>query len=1318
MPRFIQPRIILFVALVANVPLVAQTPARKLVADPIDETKIVSIHGTVLHPLAQPGYDVGVVPDSLTAKRILLVLQRPAERESQLRRFLRDVQRRGSSNYHRWLTPQQFGQRFGPAESDIQTAVGWLQSHGLNVARVASSKTLIEFSGTVGQLRGAFHTEIHEYAMNGESHYANATDISIPAALAPLVRGTSPLNDFARAKPLVQTLGAAAYNPATKTTTPEWTLTNGSGNFYALAPEDFATQYDLKPLYQTGVNGAGQTIGIVNESNIDLSLVSAYQQLFGLQSQLPQVVVDGNDPGTLYGVDVEAYLDVQVSGAVAPNATVNLYISDGGVLFDPLVFAALRAIEDNQAGVLSVSFGACEQRLGQNGNQLFAALWEQAAAQGQTVFVSSGDSGSAGCDGAYRGPAHNGLGVNGLSSTPWNIAVGGTDFYYSDYASGAPSAATLWNQTNDSNNGSLIAPLPEQPWDDFLGLNVLNPFGPGVVNDVGAGGGASSCAIYPSSGGCSGYPKPNWQIGTGVPSDGVRDIPDLSVFASHGANLSAYPICAYEGECVPDSTGKVHVLLVGGTSASSPAMAGIMALINQKYGRQGQAGVVLYPLAQQTPSAFHDVTSGSNNVPCEQGTTDCSLDGKGDGYYSLQSYSAGPGYDQASGLGSVDANVLVSNWNSVAFLPTTTTLKLSSSTITHGQPVSATASVAPGSGSGTPTGDVALLTDSPLPVNQSQTFLTLNNGTGSASINFFPGGTYHVFGNYGGDDVFGSSKSLPVTVTVNPENTNVNFEAIYPSISGAQQLTNGGTRPYGWPLTLSVQPAGVNAPKGTNDGVATGTAVFKFDSSTETVPLEGIGFATWALPALTVGSHTVSGTYSGDNSFNASQSAPLNFTVTPGVPNIDEISSIYLGLGSGTLPAGASLTFSIIVGSTFGARSGTIHFGAPSPLATLAPTGTVTACLGPSNFNTPCANPTYSLTSTLAQGSGANGQFSTAEVTFPNLAAGFYSPTFSYSGDANWQGSGLFLVGELNVISSGNSAPTTTTLSITPAVVSGIQTATFTGTVSGPPGATVAPTGSVTFYNNNSSEPWFEFNPLVPASGGATSSFTSQFNYSPADFWSNGANQITAVYSGDSNYLPSTSSPASITVTQPAGDFTLNPQLPQVLIKAGGSGSVGLNLSSLAGFNGVVNLTCASASTNVTCGVAPPSLTVNGSASAMATINVVPGAAGSNVSRSNAGLNVIHSRSGLGWMNSAGVFVFASFCLGGFTRRRRWIAAGSLILFAALLCVTSCGGGGQTTTQPPPPPPPTASNTRYYTVVVTGTADGMVHNSQIIVAVQ
>jgi hypothetical protein len=1284
----------------------AQGPAAPLVTEAIDDAQVVALHGNV-HPLAQARYDQGAVPDSFAAARLLLLLNRPAGRETTLRQFLRDVHTRGSASYHQWLTPQQFGERFGPADSDIQAAVGWLSSHGFSVQGVTKSKRLIEFSGTAGQLREAFHTQIHQYSIAGESHYANVNEISIPAALAPLVQGISPLNNF-RAQPYLKAVGPALYTRATKKTTPLWTAPNqfptSNPYEYLVAPEDFATQYDLAPLYQAGVNGAGQTIGVINASNIDISLVDAYRQLFNLPSNPPQVVIDGDDPGTLEGVDVEAYLDVELSGAVAPSAAVNLYISNGSDLQDPVSLAALRAIEDNQASVLSVSFGEWEGYLGEAGNQLWAGLWEQAAAQGQTVLVAAGDSGS-----ESSWPDLSVLSVSGLASTPWNVAVGGTDFYYSDYASGAASAATLWNQANDSNLGSLKAPLPEQVWNDALGLDVMSN-GLEYNETFAGGGGASNCSIYSSTGVCvSGYAKPSWQTGPGVPADGARDLPDVSLFASNGVNLSAYPICAYEGECAVGAGGEAEVFLAGGTSASVQAMAGIMALVDQKYGRQGQADFTLYPLARQKPAAFHDITLGSNDIVCQPGTPYCAMSASG--VYATTVYSAGPNYDLASGLGSVDASVLANNWNSITFLPTSTTLHLSATSITHGTSVTVTTSVAPESGSGTPAGDVAILTDSPLPASQGQTFITLSGGTGSQALNFFPGGTYQVTGQYGGDGVYGVSTSPPVALSVAPENSNINF-----AIAGEGGVVingqNGNTGYYGQPVFLSIQPTGASAAAGTTDGKATGSATFILDTTTTTLPLNVAGVASWTSPNLSVGTHTASATYSGDASFHASSASPITFSVAKGIPFISENMSAPFSYSAPVANVGGSLTVSVEVGPFYGEFA----TGLASPFGTVAPTGTVTVCLGPWNFNGVCLAPNYSQTATLVAPSGINSQYTAATVTLPNLAAGTYYLTVAYPGDANWQTWGLLVINPVTVASTTAPAPTTTTLAVTPSSISGTQTATLSGTVTGAAGAKVAPTGTVTFYDSGSSSPNLEYWPLVPATTGASATFIVN-GLSTAFFWNNGVNQITAVYSGDGNYLPSTSNAVNLTVTQSGGDFMMTPQRSQITVQSGSTGTVGVNLTSLNNFSGIVTLTCAPSSSDISCSVNPASPMVNGAATATVTINATTQVAGLDLPREVAQ----HDRAG--WLGAAGGLICAFVLLGGLSddkrKRRRLLRLG---LCAALWFAMGCGGGD--------PMQPTvhsshssstlsSSPTGTYSVVVSGTAaNGIIHNAKVIVVVQ
>jgi subtilase family serine protease len=1273
--------VILVVALA--IPVVAQNSPRPLITNPIDETQRTILRGN-MSPLAQARYDQGAVDDSFPAKRVLLMLNRPPDRQAALQQYLAVVHSKGSASYHHWLTPQAFAQQFGSADTDVQTVTNWLGSKGFRVAKVSQGKQYIEFSGTAGQLRDAFQAEIHQYYINGETHYANAREISVPTALAQVIRGLAPLNNFAP-QPYVQLGGIGRYSKLTHKLTPDWTVPNpfGSSNplGFLVAPEDLATQYDITPLYQAGTKGTGQVIGIIDGSNIDLTLVSNFQQLFGLPSNPPQVIIDGDDPGDVPDADIETYLDVEISGAIAPQSAIDLYISDGGSLADPLAFAAIRAVDDNAASVLSASFGQCEGILGDSGNQFWGTLWEQAAAQGQTVMVATGDSGPI-CNPAL------GISVSGIASTPWNVAVGGTDFYYSDYATGGASAPSFWNATNDANLGSLKAPLQEQPWNDGFGLDVIpNGF---EFGQIGAGGGgASSCATSNSStGACiAGYPKPNWQAGTGVPADGVRDIPDVSWFASNGANLSSYAICAFEGECTTEPATDAEIFFVGGTSASAPAMAGIMALVNQKFGRQGQADFTLYALAKQKPAAFHDITVGSNSVPCSSGETDCANEGNGIDQTTV--YSAGPGYDQATGLGSIDANVLVSNWDAITFKPTTTTLSLSPTTVTHGAPVIVKTIVSGASGDETPSGDVAILTNSPEPATQSQTFLSLSNGSGNSSVNFFPGGTYQVTANYAGDGTFGASNSAPVTLTVTPENSVLAFEV---TNNNTGYAASGFNVPYNTPVSLVVEPVSKAAASGgQTDGVATGTTTFKVDSSSSTVPLDSEGFADLVTPTLAVGSHTVSATYSGDPSFNPSSASPITFNVTKGTPGLN--ANIFAPI-PGVAPIfvvspGASLTVVVQVAA---------NSTAPG---TAAPSGNVMACLGTNpSINAGCIAPIYTQSGTLAPPSGIYAQISTATVTFPNLAAGEYVFSFSYGGDTNWQPASFVLVAELiNVQAAAALAASTNELSITPATFSGSQLVQVTTTITGSGNSGIAPSGVVAYYDNG----LVMTESLLTATGPQTAK--AMFVLVAADFFNNGANQITSIYEGDTHYLPSNSNGVSVTAAQLVGNFLITPQAEEITVQPGNSTSVGIGLTSVSNFNGMVTLSCVTSSPNIACGV-PGSVALNGVAAPMLMVTAAADA------ESVPGGSAKETPAGPG---GAVVAVLASLLLMSLAmRRKRPALVTAMELFAVILVIAACGGGGSGSQAPPPPPPPPAAT---YSVVVTATGNGIVHNARIIVLV-
>jgi subtilase family serine protease len=387
----------------------------------VDETSRMTLDGNI-HPLARPEFDLGPIPDSFAAGSTLLVFRRSEEQELALRHYIEDIHNPASPSFHKWLTPAQIGSIYGPAESDIQQVISWLQSHGLQVSKVNQARTFVRFSGTAGQIRDAFHTSIRQYLVHGELHHANSTNPQIPLALTPVVAGIATLNDF-YAKPALTAATKMQYNSKANYALPEWTIPDGYGHYsLALAPGDFDVQYNIP----SSATGAGVTIGIIDRSNVDLNLVMAYRTLFALNAtNLPNIIVDGGDPGILASDSTESYLDLEVAGAVAPSATINQYLSASSVLSDGLADAALRAVEDNAASVLSMSYLECESQLGSSGNQTWNQIWEQAAAQGQTVMVSAGDSGSASCDNHDTATeATHGLAVNGRGSTPFNIMFG------------------------------------------------------------------------------------------------------------------------------------------------------------------------------------------------------------------------------------------------------------------------------------------------------------------------------------------------------------------------------------------------------------------------------------------------------------------------------------------------------------------------------------------------------------------------------------------------------------------------------------------------------------------------------------------------------------------------------------------------------------------------------------------------------------------------------------------------------------------------------------------------------------------------------
>ena len=586
-----------------------QGQAQPRVVEAVDNARRVTLPGNV-HPLARAEFDRGAASDALPMTRMLLLLKRSDEQEAALQDYLEKQQDKSSPNYHQWLTPAEFGAQYGPADADIQSVTQWLSGQGFTIEKVYSGKTVIEFSGTAAQVRAAFGTEIRQYQVEGKAYTANASDPQIPAALAPVVAGIVSLNSFPR-QSHVRVAGIARKVAGKPGLEPLFTFPTNNGHFYALAPGDFATIYNSKSLISAGTDAEqGQTIAIVGETNINVSDVQAFRQMFGLPANFTSsnVILNGEDPGiTSVGEEGEADLDVEWSGAVAPGATVDFVVSASTPASAGIDLSALYIIEHNLAGVMSESYGNCEADLGSAGNAFYNALWEQAAAQGITAMVSAGDGGSAGCDDFNTAAAATqGLAVSGLASTPYNVAVGGTDFDEINKWS------TYWSLTNTTSGTDVIGTsaigyIPEIPWNENcaqIGLGGCGTSAPnGSLNIVAGSGGPSST-----------YGKPKWQFGvTGMPNDNHRDLPDVSLFASPGFDGTGYVYCQSDrllscGRCATSPTLPEALStfgIVGGTSASSPAFAGVMALVNQYQAahsgtnRQGNANYVLYQLVKK-----------------------------------------------------------------------------------------------------------------------------------------------------------------------------------------------------------------------------------------------------------------------------------------------------------------------------------------------------------------------------------------------------------------------------------------------------------------------------------------------------------------------------------------------------------------------------------------------------------------------------------------------------------------------------------------------------------------------------------------------
>jgi hypothetical protein len=885
----------------------------------IPNTPTVALKSNV-HPMAQPQNDEGPVDPGMKLDRIVMFFQSTPAQQADLKQFLQDLQNPSSPSYHKWLTPEQYAARFGVSKNDIAKIENWLTSQGFEIVQPARGRNWIAFSGTAELVEEAFHTEIHYYNVNGIKHFANATNPSIPQALTGIVMGFHGLDDF-RLKPM---------NIRTRQQSGVANPFYSSGGFNNLAPADIAAIYDVQSLYNAGYTGSGQKLVVVGQTDIDTADIAAFRSGFGLSANLPTSVLvpTDTDPGQT-GDLPEADLDLEWSGAVAQDASITFVIggiagNQGGV-FD----AAQYAIDNDLAPVISMSYGGCEAA-----NVTFIPYFEnflvQASAQGQTFLASSGDAGAAACDGTYpSGPvslATYGPSVNYPASSPEVTGVGGTEFN--------EGGGTYWN-CNPGNLGTACGYIPEIGWNDTTENTTLTA----------SGGGKSSCGVE-SNGTCTGgFAKPSWQVGTGVPADHVRDVPDVSLAAS--ANHDGYILCT-GGSCAGGIANAVNQgSIYGGTSASAPAFAGIVVLMNQYVAANGgtlglgNINQKLYQFA--STSAFHDVTTGNNIVPCQSGSTGC----PGSGQFG---FTAGTGYDLVTGLGSVDANELA---RAFAPLSTTTTLALSpppSGGIYVGtsQTVTLTATVTASGGTGTPTGTVTFMDGSNNLGNG-----TVSSGVATLSNVLLNGGTHSLTAMYSGDSTFPGSTSAPTEVLVTLDEPNTTVAMATPA-SGA----------YGTPVTLSATVTATS-----NSNTPTGTVTFTVGATTlGTATLSGSGTSASGSVQTTfipTGSNTITASYNGDANYGFS-----NGTTAATISKASTTTGLMLS--SSTVDAGSTVTFTATV---------------PQPGGGSAPSGTVTFVNG---------------STTIGTGTLSNG---TATFSSSSLKAGTYNVTASYPGDTNYTSS-------------------------------------------------------------------------------------------------------------------------------------------------------------------------------------------------------------------------------------------------------------------------------------------------------------------------
>jgi hypothetical protein len=1187
----------------------------------VDNSQRTVLHGHVPR-IVQSCSDLGRLPASTPMRHMMMVLKPSFEQENELQKVIDQQQDKRTANYRQWVTPDEFGDKFGVHDSDIAQVKTWLAAQGFSVEAVLKGKRVIQFSGVSGQVEHAFQTEMHYYKTpNGETHISANSDISVPTALRPVIAGLHGTHNFFK-KP--QMVNPTTLKSRLKPSNHKWTFGSLSSTNTLVGPGDFATIYNTQPLLQKGINGTGVKIGIIAQSDILMSDVQTYRQMFNLPLNNPNFVIPGEDPGVSPGDDSESDLDVEISGGIAPMATVDFVPGASTLTIAGVDLSLMYMVENNTDDIISSSYGGCEAEDTVGQISFYLAMSEQGAAQGQTLMVASGDSGPSECDDSGNNAETLGYAVGDNDGNAFVLSIGGTQFNEGGQAgngsgtfSGTP---TFWSATNGGGLSSALSYIPEIPWneaagsgsyeqeelwasnggvgayfqtpswqrgsgvpttDPFLGDKVSGITVTGSSNytsaptvTISGGGCTNGCTFNPatataseksgvvtvtltnpgqgyvsaptvtlSTSGCSGSGCGTVTANIASVSDPAVPIvpgphryqPDLAFNAAADHDPTAY--CS-EGVCEVDSNGNVlDVGLVGGTSVAAPSYAGVQALVNQANGgRQGMPGYILYSLAAAQNYAncaamYSPVTLPAANCVFNdpvQGTTNiCSVAGSGGTPTSCKTtasvigWPAQTGYDFGTGLGSVNAYNLATQWSTVTFNSSATTMSLGQTTgITHGQAVPVSVNVT--GSAGTPTGDVAFdLSSGSLgdPINSTSTtfteevalqnpasFGTLSSGSYSGNINNLPGGTYYIYARYAGDNTFGSSASVPTQVTVNPENSTLTLGTS--SVSNSGTITSTTSFTYGQFIWVDAIPRGASGL-----GVPSGTVTLADNGNTiATVALNSTGQAFLAagniptaaefnlviyqnINAFAAGSHSLTATYSGDSSFNSTTAGPFNFTVSP-ISVTPTLAAGGTQITSGS-PIQLTASFAAPSGFTAGGNSGNNRNpGLSGPTGTVTFTDTTTSTV----LGTASVVPTATFTATAV--------LSTTGVT----TTGANSITASYSGDSNYAATTSTAL--TVTVGTATATSTVVTSSANPTTLGGRPT--FTATISG--GSTTPTSGTVTFYDGTS----------VLGTGTVGSAHTATFRPASSFAFVGGAHNITAAFGGVASTAAASTSPVFV----------------------------------------------------------------------------------------------------------------------------------------------------------------------------------------------